>query len=292
MSNPLCEALRKRRLSLGAWIQVGHPAVAEILAGAGFDWVCVDLEHGAIGIETLAELFRAMAPSRCVPVVRVPANDPVWIRRSLDAGARGVIVPMVNSAAEAAAAVRAARYPPRGNRGYGYCRANAYGARFDAYARTANSEVAVIVQVEHKDAVADIDAILTVEGVDGTFVGPYDLSGSLGVPGNLGHPTVRRALARYCQACRAHRKAAGVHVVRPDAAGIAKAVREGYTLIALGLDTVFLQDGAAQALRQARCTEHRQRSTLDAQRSTSNGERGVASVSAGKRAATPFSVER
>ena len=251
MSNQLCVSLRKKRPLLGAWIQIGHPAVAEILAGAGFDWICVDLEHGAIGIESLAEIFRVVAAFDCMPVVRVPANDPVWIHRSLDAGARGIIVPMVNTAAEAEAAVREAKYPPRGKRGYGYARANVYGARFDACARRANRELAVIVQIEHREAIANLEAILDVDGVDGTFIGPYDLSGSFGIPGQFEHPDMRKALARYRAVCKRRGKAMGMHVVRPGAKNVAKAVRDGYTLIALGLDTVFLQEAASRALISA-----------------------------------------
>ena len=244
--------LSEGRVTLGAWIQVGHPAVAEILADAGFDWVCVDLEHGAIGMETMTDIFRTLAAFDCAPVVRVPANDPVWIHRCLDAGAQGLIVPMVNTAAEAEAAVREAKYPPRGRRGYGYARANAYGKRFDAYARRANEEIAVVVQIEHKDAVANLEAILDVEGVDGTFVGPYDLSGSFGVPGRLDHPAVRKALARYRTVCARRGKAMGMHVVRPNEKNVPQAVKEGYTLVALGLDVVFLEEGARAALKGAR----------------------------------------
>lgn len=252
MRTPLLAAQHKKRPFFGAWIQVGHPAVAEILAGAGFDWICVDLEHGAIGIESMTEIFRALAAFDCVPVVRVPANDPVWIHRSLDAGARGIIVPMVNTAAEAGSAVREARYPPRGRRGYGFARANAHGAKFAEYARRANEEIAVIVQIEHKDAIANLEAILDVDGVDGTFIGPYDLSGSYGVPGQLDHPDVRQALIRYRTVCARRGKAMGMHVVRPDRKNVPQAVKDGYMLIALGLDTVFLQEGSKIALEQAR----------------------------------------
>jgi len=196
----------------------------------------------------MTDIFRALAAYDCAPVVRVPANDPVWIHRCLDAGAQGLIVPMVNTAAEAEAAVREAKYPPRGRRGYGFARANAYGATFAEYARRANDEIAVIVQIEHKDAIANLEKILDVDGVDGTFIGPYDLSGSLGVPGQLDHPAVRKALARYRTVCTRRGKAMGLHVVRPDGKNVPRAVKEGYTLIALGLDTVFLQEASARVL--------------------------------------------
>lgn len=251
MKNRFRPALRERRATLGAWVQIGHPAVAEILADAGFDWVCVDLEHGAIGIESMTDIFRTLAAFECAPVARVPANGPVWIHRCLDAGAQGLIVPMVNSAAEAEAAVREAKYPPRGRRGYGYARANGYGARFDAHARAANEDIAVIVQIEHRAAIENLEAILDVDGVDGTFIGPYDLSGSFGVPGRLHHPAVRKALARYRAVCRRHGKAMGLHVVRPNERNVPQAIQDGYALIALGLDTVFLGERARAALHAA-----------------------------------------
>jgi 2-dehydro-3-deoxyglucarate aldolase len=251
MKNPLRRALLQREVTLGSWVQIGHPAVAEVLARAGCDWVCVDLEHGAIDLEGTAALFRALGGSGCVPVARLPANDPIWIHRVLDAGAGGLIIPMVKTAAEAEAAVREAKYPPRGTRGFGYSRANGHGADFASYIASANDEIAMIMQIEHKDALANLDAILAVDGVDGVFIGPLDLSGSMGLTGQLDHPEVVAALAQYRAACAAHRKAAGMHVVRPDAAAIRRALDEGYTLLALGLDHVFLQDGARAALRAA-----------------------------------------
>jgi 2-dehydro-3-deoxyglucarate aldolase len=251
MKNQLRRALLQREVTLGSWVQIGHPAVAEVLARAGFDWVCVDLEHGAIDLEGTAALFRALGGSGCVPVARLPANDPIWIHRVLDAGAGGLIIPMVKTVTEAEAAVREAKYPPRGVRGFGYSRANSHGADFSKYIASANDEIAMILQIEHKDALANLDAILAVEGVDGVFVGPLDLSGSMGITGQLEHPRMVEALAQYRSVCREHRKAAGMHLVRPDAAGIRRALEEGYTMLALGLDNVFLQEGARAALAAA-----------------------------------------
>ncbi|MBM3853858.1 MAG: 2,4-dihydroxyhept-2-ene-1,7-dioic acid aldolase [Verrucomicrobia bacterium] len=251
MKNKLRRALLQRELTLGSWVQIGHPAVAEVLARAGFDWVCVDLEHGAIDLEGTAALFRALGGSGCVPVARLPANDPIWIHRVLDAGAGGLIIPMVKTAAEAEAAVREAKYPPRGARGFGYSRANGHGADFESYIASANDEIAMIMQIEHKDAVANLDAILRVDGVDGVFIGPLDLSGSMGVTGQIGHPQMVAALAQYRAVCGEHKKAAGMHLVRTTDASIRRALDEGYTMLALGLDNVFLQEGARAALRAA-----------------------------------------
>lgn len=251
MKNKLRRALLQREVTLGSWMQIGHPAAAEVLARAGFDWVCVDLEHGAIDLETTTNIFRALDAFDCVPVARLPQNDAVWIHRVLDAGARGLIIPMVKTAAEAEAAVREAKYPPRGVRGFGYSRANRHGADFELSIASANDEIAMIMQIEHKDAVANLEAILQVDGVDGVFIGPLDLSGSLGITGQLEHPQMVAALAQYRATCRAHAKAAGLHIVRPEAARVRRALDEGYTMLALGLDNVFMAQAAQTALQAA-----------------------------------------
>lgn len=252
MKNKLRRALLDRAVTLGSWIQIGHPACAEIFARAGFDWVCVDMEHGAIDLETMTDIFRTLDGFDCVPVARLPKNDPVWIHRSLDAGARGLIIPMVKTADEAEAAVREAKYPPRGERGFGYSRANSHGRDFDAYIAEANDEIAMIMQIEHKDAIANLDAIIEVDGVDGLFIGPLDLSGSMGLTGQMNHPDVVRSLETYLDACRRHAITAGMHIVRPNADNVEQMLRQGYTMIALGVDNVFLDEGAAAALAAAK----------------------------------------
>ncbi|HOX56899.1 MAG TPA: aldolase/citrate lyase family protein [Candidatus Paceibacterota bacterium] len=251
MKNKLRRALLERQVTLGSWIQIGHPACAEVMARAGFDWVCVDLEHGAIDLETTANLFRALGGFDCVSVARLPLNDPIWIHRTLDAGARGLIIPMVKTAAEAEAAVREAKYPPRGVRGFGYSRANLHGADFETYIESANEEIAMVMQIEHKDAIANLDAILRVEGVDGVFIGPLDLSGSMGITGQLDHPQMVAALDKYRAACRAHKQSAGLHIIRPSEANVRRALDEGYTMLALGLDNVFIEQSARASLKAA-----------------------------------------
>ncbi len=251
MKNKLRHALLERQVTLGSWIQIGHPVCAEVMARAGFDWLCVDLEHGAIDLETTTNIFRGLSGFDCIPVARLPLNDPIWIHRTLDAGARALIIPMVKTAAEAERAVREAKYPPQGARGIGYSRANLYGADFESYVASANDEIAMVMQIEHKDAISNLDAILRVEGVDGVFIGPLDLSGSMGITGQLDHPQMKAALEVYRTACRAHKKAAGMHIIRPDQASIRRALDEGYTMLALGLDDVFIEQSARVALRAA-----------------------------------------
>jgi len=251
MNNKLRQSLLNREITLGTWIQIGHPACAEIFARAGFDWICVDLEHAVIDLETMTSIFRALNNSECVPVVRLPTNDPVWIHRSLDAGAKAIIVPMVKTAEEAERAVREAKYPPQGVRGFGYSRANLHGMNFDEYTKTANDEIAMIMQIEHIDAIPNLDAILQVDGVDGLFIGPYDLSGSMGIVGQLDHPKMIGTQEQFLTACRNHNTSAGMHVVKSNDESIQKAINMGYTLLALGLDNVFLQERAIACLKAA-----------------------------------------
>jgi 2-keto-3-deoxy-L-rhamnonate aldolase RhmA len=252
MKNQFLKALLERSITLGAWMQIGHPAPAEIFGRLGFDWVCVDLEHGAINIETMTNIFRAVQAFGSVPVARLPYADPIWIKRTLDAGARGLIIPAVNSAELARTAVRAAKYPPLGERGYGYSRANLHGIDFYEYIREANDEIGVVMQIEHRDGITAIDSILDVEGVAGAFIGPMDLSASFGKTGQLDTPEMVNALRTFRCACRKHNKAAGMHIVRPDDDNIEAAVRDGYSMIALGLDNVLLASGAQRALEFAR----------------------------------------
>jgi len=253
----LREALRARRLTVGSWIQVAHPAVAEILANAGFDWIALDCEHTEAGISEFASLARAMHGRRAAPLARVRENDTLAIRQVLDLGAQGVIVPLVNSAQEARQAVAAAKYPPAGVRGFCFSRMNDWGVDFEAYARHANDTTAIVAMIESKEAVADIEAILAVDGLDAVLIGPYDLSGSYGVPGDTSHPLVLEARVRVLTACDAAGKAAGMHVVMPEADAVSEAIAEGFTFLALGVDIVFLNQGARAALAVAKEAERR-----------------------------------
>lgn len=251
IENRLRNALLSGHRTLGAWMQIGHPAVAEIFARRGFDWICVDLEHGAIDLETMTNIFRTVERCDAVPVARLPLNDPVWIHRSLDAGARGLIIPMVKTAEEADRAVREAKYPPRGVRGFGYSRANMHGIDFDEYIRTADNEIAMVMQIEHRDAITNLAGILEIDGVDGVFIGPLDLSGSMGITGQMKHPDMVAALETYRTLSRKAGKSFGLHIVRPDEANVREAIGQGYTMIALGLDNVFIDQSSKRVLDMA-----------------------------------------
>lgn len=249
--NPVKKKLIEGRVSLGSWIQIGHPAVAEILGTVGFDWIAADMEHTDIGIPEFTGIARGLAGRGPIPFARVRENDTLAIRQVLDAGAWGVIVPLVNSAEEALRAVQAAKFPPRGIRGTAFFRANSYGLTFDEYVQRANDDILVIVMIETGKAVEEIDAIVAVDGVDGVFIGPYDLSLSYGIPGKFSDPLMREAKKRVLSACAGAEKAAGLHQVQCSPESIIDAVQSGFTFIALGMDTVFIDSSARSAIAVA-----------------------------------------
>ena len=246
--NKLKQQLNTGKVSIGAWLQIGHTACAEILASSGYDWVCVDLEHAPIDISMMTNIFTAIERHKCVPIVRVPENDTLWIRRCLDAGAKGIIVPLVNTAEQAEKAVSATKYPPEGVRGIGYCRANNYGAEFDSYIKTANGDTAIILQIEHIEAINNLEEILSVKGIDAVFIGPLDLTGSMGITGELENQLFKNALAKFLLSCKKYHIPAGIHLIKRDEKNIKNALENGYQFIAMGLDTVFLRNGAEKAL--------------------------------------------
>lgn len=252
LARAIKDKLRRGEPSLGSWMSMAHPSIAEILAMAGYDWVVVETEHTAIDVSEVLRLMIAIEQRGAVPLVRLAWNDPIQAKAVLDSGAAGVLVPMVNTRADAELAVRMTKYPPLGTRGVGLARAQGYGEHFADYVRHANDDSLLIVIIEHKDAVANIEEILSVPGIDGTFIGPYDLSMSLGLPGQLGHPDCVAAKRRVLEATLAKGLAAGIHFVHPDtaAADCAQAIADGYRFIALGTDILFLGD-SARALRAA-----------------------------------------
>lgn len=243
----LKEKLARGETTIGCWITLAHPAIAEIMAGAGFEWIVIDLEHSAIGIGEAIELIRVVELAGAAPLVRLTSNDLNQIKRVMDGGAHGVIVPMVNSEAEARQAVDAMYYPPRGKRGVGLSRAHAYGAAFAEYRQWLESEAVLIVQIEHIDGVRALDRILAVDGVDGYIVGPYDLSASLGVPGDFANPDVAAALTRIGEVGRSMKKSGGVHIVEPDPAVLEQRIAEGFNFIAYSVD-IRMIDRACRAV--------------------------------------------
>lgn len=244
----LKDRLNNKELTIGSWISLAHPAIAEIMAKTGFDWLTVDLEHSVITIREAEELIRVIDLCGVAPLVRLSANDPIQIKRVMDAGAHGVIVPMVNSAEEARRAVEAVRYPAEGKRSVGLARAQGYGNSFEIYKNWVNRESVVIVQIEHIKAVENLDVILSVEGVDGFIVGPYDLSGSLGMPGQFDNRLMLEAMNRINAFIKSFTKVAGIHVVEPDIVQLRQRINEGFKFIAYSVDIRMLDKVCRSAI--------------------------------------------
>ena len=241
--------LKKNELTIGSWITLAHTAIAEIMAGAGFDWLAIDMEHSAITLKEAQQLIQVIGLCGIPALVRVEENNPVIIKRVMDAGAHGVIVPMVNSKKLAEQAVSSVKYPPYGRRGVGLARAQGYGLNFENYKKWNNVSSVVIAQIEHSDAIESLEDILSVEGIDGSIIGPYDLSASLGYPGNFCHPSMKEALKQYSFICKKLKKPMGVHVIPPEINELRKAVERGYKFIARSLDTLFLAHSCREGLK-------------------------------------------
>lgn len=240
----------ERRALKGMWVCSGSPLIAEICAGAGLDWILVDMEHAPNDLQTVLAQLQAVAPYPVTPVVRVPFNDHVIIKRVLDLGARTLLVPFVSSAEEARAAVRAAHYPPVGVRGVGAALArSSRWSRIHGYVPDAASHVSVVVQIETAAGVEAAPEIAAVDGVDGVFVGPADLGASMGLFGDQSHPDVVAAVHRTFEAVKGAGKPVGVNAFDP---GMARAYLEaGADFIAVGADVTVLARGSEALARGA-----------------------------------------
>jgi 2-dehydro-3-deoxyglucarate aldolase len=248
--NPVKRKLARGETVIGSWIAMDHPWVADIMGQCGFEFLVVELEHSVVELGALTGLFATIELHDVVPMARLSSNDPIQAKRVLEAGAYGLIFPMVTTAAQARQAVEAVKYPPQGQRGFGLGRAQDFGFGSREYFERANEETIVIVQVEHIDAVHNIDAILDVAGIDGVFLGPYDLSGSLGVPGQLNHPKVVEARKQVLAACRKRGICPGLHVVHPDAKLFREVLDEGFRFIAYGGDILYLGEACRKAMAE------------------------------------------
>ena len=243
----LKQNLNDRKLTIGSWITIGNNSIAEILSNAGFDWLVIDLEHTTISIDQVGDIIRTIELSGVPSLVRLTENDNSQIKRVMDAGAQGIVVPMVKSANDAIAAIDATRYPPIGNRGVGLARAQKYGADFNNYfswQSDINSGPVVIVQIEHIDAVNNLKDILNVSGVDAFIIGPYDLSCSMGIPGDFENPLFLKTIDKIFSIGINMQISSGIHVVEPDQVKLDEAIDKGYNFIAYSVDIRMLDVAA------------------------------------------------
>lgn len=250
----LRQRMRAGDTIIGSWINSGSPIVAELMAAVGFDFLCVDVEHSAVDLPQAQQLFQAIRSGRadCATIVRLHGVDYAFVKRYLDAGACGVVAPLVRTREEAVLLVQAAKYPPMGLRGVGFCRANTYGLRLADECARANDEIFLAVQIEHIDAVRNIDAILGVPGIDAVFIGPYDLTASMGITAQFNHPDYHSALATILAACSRHHITPGIHVVQPDIDQAKVRIAEGYRFLAYSLDITMLTTACTVGLAALR----------------------------------------
>lgn len=242
----LKEKLRKRERLFGGWISYAHPSITETFARAGFDFIAIDMEHSTISVEQ-AQRIIAASQSEGVPCLPRPvshSND--WIKPLLESGADGLLVQMVNTAEEVEALVGHLKYPPVGRRSFGVNRAQAYGFDFDSYVRAWNETSTFIIQVESIQGVENIENLLAFDEVDGVMVGPYDISGSLGVPGQVNHPLVIEASRKVIAACARFKKSCGTQVVEATVENVQSLFELGYTYAILSSDLFVLWKWAEQ----------------------------------------------
>jgi len=234
------------KLTIGSWISFPYSGTCEIMAKSNFDWLVIDMEHTGIDITGAENLIRIIDLAGSVPLVRIPNNDPNVIKKVMDLGAHGILVPMVLTKEDAEKAVESVYYPPKGKRGVGLYRAQEYGKSFTQYNEWQKTEPIVIAQIEHIKAVENFDKILNVDGIDGFIIGPYDLSGSLNLPGQFNHPLVMEALDSLEESLKASKKIGGYHVVQPNISELENKISRGYKFMAFGADMIFFSNELSQ----------------------------------------------
>ncbi|WDI41677.1 HpcH/HpaI aldolase family protein [Bremerella sp. P1] len=254
MSHDFRKRLRERQTLLGTIVSSTDPASAEVLAECGFDWLFIDAEHGPYETTDLLPVLRAV-DHRIPCIVRVPASEEIPIKKTLDIGATGIIAPQTNTVEQVESVVRYCRYSPNGNRGVGLSRASTYGLGLTEYVGSANDEVAVIVQAEHIEAVENIEQIVKVEGVDAIFIGPYDLSASMGKMGEVTAPDVVDAIEHVTKVCDAAKMPLGIFGV--SAESVKPYIERGYSLIVSGVDVLMMAHAAKGMLSTLRSSNDR-----------------------------------
>jgi 2-dehydro-3-deoxyglucarate aldolase len=225
---------------IGTWLTLPDISIAEIVADTNLDWICIDIEHSTITFDQVKSLIIAIQGKNKFVYVRVSNNDRTVIKRILDAGANGIIVPMVNTVKEAEEAINSVKYPPIGKRGVGLARAQDYGFGFENYRDNIANNIKLIVQIEHYIGIDNLEEIIKLDGIDGTFIGPYDLSGSLGKPGDYDSENVKHYLSLYEEIALKHTKYIGYHVVPPDTKLLQDKIDKGYNFLAFSFDAMFL----------------------------------------------------
>jgi 2-dehydro-3-deoxyglucarate aldolase len=233
------EKLTSSKVSIGSWMQIPNASIAEILGSAGYDWVAIDMEHGAITLNQLPDIFRALELGNTLPIVRLSEGSAKECKNVLDAGSAGVIAPMIENADQLRMIANACRWPPSGNRGVGFSRANLFGKNFKKYQSEAQ-EPLLVAMIENNLAIDNLDEILKVDGLDAILIGPYDLSASLGILEDFQNPLFKSTVDKIFELCEKNNIPCGIHVVNPDINILNESIDNGYRFIAYSIDAVFL----------------------------------------------------
>jgi|TARA_B110000261_G_scaffold159290_1_gene196944 2-keto-3-deoxy-L-rhamnonate aldolase RhmA len=242
------KSISSKGYSIGSWLSTDSLDITEIMSNAGFEWLVVDLEHSSTSINKAAEMIRIIDLSGKIPLVRLTSNNPDQIKRVMDSGAHGIIIPNINTSEQAISAVKSTRYAPTGNRGVGLARAQAYGAKFKEYLRWQKKSPIVIVQIEDIKAISNLDKIFSIEEVDGFIIGPYDLSCSMGIPGEFNNSKFKKVLNEILSAGKRNKCFPGIHIVEPDKKMLKKSIADGYQLIAYSVDIRMIDVMAREGL--------------------------------------------
>lgn len=246
--NGLKEKLKSKSLTLGSWITIPSSEIVEVLSTAGFEWLVVDLEHTSITLDKAKILIQTIQANGMYALVRVSSNNEIEIKKVLDIGANGIIVPMIKSKKEIDKAVSFTQYPPIGVRGVGLNRVHKYGTSFKEYKDYSKSNLIVIAQIEHISAVENLEEILSCTGLDGIIVGPYDLSASMGYPGEYERTEVLEVLKKIEDTTLKFNKSLGFHVIESNHNYALKKIKKGYTFLAYSIDFFFLGDLAREQM--------------------------------------------
>ncbi len=241
--------LINNEITIGSWITIGHPSVAEILGNAGFDWLTIDMEHNSIDNSMMQSLITVIQSKDIAALVRVSQNNEVFIKHALDAGADGVIIPMINNKNDAENAVKYAMYPPAGKRGVGLSRAQNYGLGFDKYKKWHTDNLIIIAQIEHIDGITNLEEIIKVKGIDAVLVGPYDLSGSLNYPGDFKRKELKVALDKFKFICKKSKFPMGYHIVDSNPNLVKSKIKEGYSFLAFSTDFLFMGNSSLKMMK-------------------------------------------
>ena len=254
--NSVRKRLKNGKPVIGAWLNSGSAIIGELMAQTGLDFITVDAEHSAVDLVETQRIFQAISSGnpQTENFVRLHGVDYSLTKRYLDAGATGVIGPLVTNADEAALLVKACKYPPLGKRGVGFCRANKYGLEVETHFAQANDQILVAVQIEDIEAVNNIDEILSVEGIDAAFIGPYDLSASMGITAQFDHPNYTGARDKILESCQRNNVVPGIHIVQPNPNEAIERIKDGFNLLAYSLDITMVQKACIEGLSEIRET--------------------------------------